>query len=309
MLKRVRGIVTVAGLAVFILFVQARAEDAPRTDKDTKFLRFTEDDQGGGKLEAAIVTYANDKGAKVHLVSAVHIGEKSYYDGLSKTFAGYDSLLYEMVKPKDAPAPKPGQRSDSLVSAFQVFLKDVLELEFQLDGVDYRAKNFVHADLDAETFERMQAERGENMFILLLRQMLAELDKPQQNVPEFDLAALAAALLSEDRARHLKLMLARQFEDIEAKVAGMEGPKGSVLVTERNKAAVAVLKQRLEKGEKNIGIFYGAAHMADIEKRLVNDMGFKRVQTEWRTAWDMTPKEGDLVIKRVKKKQPETIER
>ena len=34
------------------------------------------------------------------------------------------------------------------------------------------------------------------------------------------------------------------------------------------------------------------------------EAGFKRVSNEWRVAWDMTPKEGDIVIKRVKKKEP-----
>ena len=34
---------------------------------------------------------------------------------------------------------------------------------FQLDGIDYNAGNFVHADLDTETFHRMQEERGESI--------------------------------------------------------------------------------------------------------------------------------------------------
>src|SRR6185295_4278089 len=105
--------------------------------------------------------------------------EKQYYDDLSRTFQKYDALLYEMVKPKDAGAPAPGQRSESMVSMFQRALKDVLELQFQLDAVDYRAKNFVHADLDAETFTKMQEERGESIFTLMLRQILDEMSKPQ----------------------------------------------------------------------------------------------------------------------------------
>src|SRR5690606_22089726 len=104
--------------------VQAAAKDADKS----AFLRFVEDDEGGGRLETAIVTYANKDGAQVHLVSVVHIGERAYYEGLARTFAGYDALLYEMVKPKDAPVPGPGAlaRSDSMVSMFQRFLKDVL---------------------------------------------------------------------------------------------------------------------------------------------------------------------------------------
>ena len=73
----------------------------------TEFLRFVEGDDGGGKLESAIATYRNADGVKVHLVAALHVGEKSYYQGLSKTFEGYDALLYEMVCGARAPASTP----------------------------------------------------------------------------------------------------------------------------------------------------------------------------------------------------------
>ena len=295
------------GLIVLSLFAfvqqPSRAEQAAPNAEKEKFLRFVEDDDGGGRLEAAIVTYENDKGARVHLVSAVHVGERKYFTDLAKTFEGYDALLYEMVKPRDAAVPGPGVQSDSMVSTFQRMLKDLLELEFQLDAIDYRAKNFVHADLTAEEFVQLQEERGESILSLMLRAMMAEMQKPQQ-APEISLPELLVAFTSPDRARHFKMILGRQFEDMEQKVAGLEGPNGSVLVTERNKAAVRVLKETIAKGKKNVGLFYGAAHMPDRSKRLA-EAGFKPVKTEWRVAWDMTAREGDVIVKTVKKKQPE----
>src|SRR4051812_44964784 len=92
-----------------------------------QFLRFVEDANGGGKLEAAIVTYKNPAGVTVHLVSALHVAEKNFYQGLAKAFEGYDVLLYEMVKYKDSPPPAPGQKSGSTVSGIQRFLKDALD--------------------------------------------------------------------------------------------------------------------------------------------------------------------------------------
>ena len=265
---------------------------APEEDADkTEFLRFTED-KTGGKLEAAIVTYRNADGVTVHLVAALHIGEKSYYEGLAKTFEGYDALLYEMVKPKDAPAPVRGQQAGGMVSAFQRFLKDVLELEFQLDAIDYSAPNFVHADLDVETFFKLQEERGESLLSLMLRSMMAQMARAGQPgapapITIFDILAAAN---SPDSARQYKLLFGRQFQDIEQQLAGLEGPNGSVLLTERNKAALRVLKETIEDGKKNIGIFYGAGHMHGIEDVLVAEMGFERVAIEWRLAWDMTAK-------------------
>jgi hypothetical protein len=99
---------------------------------------------------------------------------------------------------------------------------------------------------------------------------------------------LLAAMNSPDSARQYKLLLARQFQDIEAQIEGMEGPDGTVLLTERNKAALRVLRETIDDGRKDIGIFYGAGHMWGLEGVLVGEMGFERSGVEWRTAWDMT---------------------
>jgi hypothetical protein len=62
---------------------------------------------------------------------------------------------------------------------------------------------------------------------------------------------------------------------------------GTVLLTERNKAAFAALKRAVSGGKKDIAVFYGAAHMPDLAKRL-GEIGFKPIATEWRLAWDLT---------------------
>jgi len=71
------------------------------------------------------------------------------------------------------------------------------------------------------------------------------------------------------------------------KILGVEHAPGSVIVTERNKVALDVLKHTLDSGKRHISIFYGAAHMPDMSQRL-RDMGFTPVSTEWETAWDLT---------------------
>jgi hypothetical protein len=292
-------------LCMLSLSLAARLEAAQpqQQAEEQKYLRFVEDDEGGGKLETAIISYRNDQGVVVHLVSVVHVGERDYYRDLAKTFEGYDALLYEMVKPKDAGPPGADFQSQSMVTVFQRFLKDVLKLEFQLDAIDYSARNFIHADLDAETFARLQRERGESLIMLMFRQVMHEMQNPRENqAAQITLPELIVALTSPDKDRHLKLILARQFEDLERQVAGIEGPGGSVILTERNKKAIEVLEQTIAAGRKNIGVFYGAAHMIDLHQRLLG-MGFKPTGTEWRTAWDMTPREGDVII-RVHRKKP-----
>ena len=63
--------------------------------------------------------------------------------------------------------------------------------------------------------------------------------------------------------------------------------KNSANLKKRNKAAIKILEDSLKQGKKDIVIFYGAAHMPDMSKRLI-DLGFKPVATEWRQAWDLT---------------------
>ena len=53
-----------------------------------------------------------------------------------------------------------------------------------------------------------------------------------------------------------------------------------------------VLQRELERGSKRLGIFYGAAHMPDFERRLVLDFGLKKAGVEWRTAWNLRSSSG-----------------
>jgi hypothetical protein len=269
-------------------------------EKATGPMRFVDDEAGGGKLQTAVITFVNPAGAKVHLVGAVHVADAAYYKGLNDSFRKHDVLLYEMVKPKGVDVPRVQDRAPSAVGLIQSALSSVLELQYQLDGIDYTARNFVNADLTMEEFERLQAERGESIFILILRQILADMGKPQDlQVSDVTVAELLVSLTSPDRARHLKLLLARQFDRIEDQLSGLEGGNGTVIVTERNKKAVETLKKALADGKRDIGIFYGAAHIPGMS-RMIEQMGFTQSDTQWLTAWDLTAKEGDIAVRKVK---------
>jgi hypothetical protein len=256
---------------------------------DVRFLRFVDDSPKGSFLEASEITYRNAEGVSVRLVSAVHIAEESYYQAINKRFQQDDAVLYEMVKPRGMPAPRPGQQSDHSVAKLQRFLKDKLDLSFQLDAIDYTRPNFVHADLDAETFMQLQEDRNESMASLMLQSMLNALANPPENVGTGDSATdLLTVLAQPDPSRQMKLVLARQFDNIEAASMGLDGPNGSVILSERNKKVIEVLKATLaQRDKKKISIFYGAAHMPDLSRR-IEQLGFEPVDVHWYTAWDVT---------------------
>jgi hypothetical protein len=82
-------------------------------------------------------------------------------------------------------------------------------------------------------------------------------------------------------------MLAEQFENMEATMLALEGPKGSSLISERNKVALTGLREQVKLGKRRIAIFYGAGHLPDLERRLLTEFGLKRDSERWLLAWDL----------------------
>ena len=56
-------------------------ESGAEEERGAKFIRFVDDNEGGGKLQTAIVTYKNVAGVKVDLVGAVHVGDPGVLPG------------------------------------------------------------------------------------------------------------------------------------------------------------------------------------------------------------------------------------
>ena len=71
----------------------------------------------------------------------------------------------------------------------------------------------------------------------------------------------------------------------------LEGPGGGTILSVRNQKALKVLGSEVKRGRKKLAIFYGAAHMLDMEKRLVHDYGVKYTGQSWLPAWDLKMQE------------------
>jgi len=263
-----------------------------------EFIRFVKTGRNEGHVDTATKTYRRESDlVTVALVSVVHVGDGAYFDTLQKLFAGYEAVLYEMIRDREA-EPGDDVGTDHPVSQLQIGMKTLLDLEFQLDRIDYSETNFVHADLDPATFASLQAERGESIFGLLFKAALEE-QRRQSSNPNAGLNPFAVlfALTADDSARQLKFLLGQQMGQMEDMLAGIDQTadgKGSAILSGRNEHAMKVLAEQIEKGRKKLAIFYGAGHMPDFEKRLI-ELGFKQVGEDWQIAWD---------IRRVKKPAP-----
>ena len=93
--------------------------------------------------------------------------------------------------------------------------------------------------------------------------------------------------LSSDRFYRIRRIAAVQL----AKAGGGDAFAGfdgtSTIITERNKKCLDVMNRQLSKGSKKVGIFYGAGHFSDMEKRMVEEYGFERTKEDWLVAWHL----------------------
>jgi hypothetical protein len=168
----------------------------------------------------------------------------------------------------------------------QVGMKDALNLTFQLDEVDYQAKNFVHADMTPEEFAADMERRKDGflaMFARVLGSSIAAQGTPQMAGAD---AKMLAALMSKNRPVALRRVMAEQFESMDVQLSGLADSQGqSTLLTERNRKAMEVLRDQLKQGKRRLGIFYGAAHLKDMDDRLIKDFAAVRGDVTWLDAW------------------------
>ncbi len=302
---------TVAGLAGFAAIWMAirdpaiawhrkagAAETAGRQKDDNakRYIRVAHDSRGKPQaMETSIVRLvpkgSDHSGLEVDLVSAVHVADKSYYEALNKRFEGYDVVLFELVAPEGTVIPKGGlDRNRNALSSVQNGIKDLLELEYQLTGIDYTKRNFVHADLSPDAFSQSMKDKGESFWTIFLRMMAAGMAQQASNRGNTSEIDLLLALFDPERALKLKRIMADQFSDMDTVLLAFNGPDGSTLITERNKAALKVLAREIDAGRKKIAIFYGGGHMPDMEQRACEQFNLKRDGVEWLEAWNLRDK-------------------
>jgi hypothetical protein len=297
-MKRIFLLAYIAIVAVGLSGLTRAADEGAKTvaagainsAEESKFIRLKRTDESlPAAMQTAVVSYQSAKrpDVEVALVGAVHVGDKSYYDDLNKLFETYDVVLYELVAPEGTRIPKGGRKGPSThpIGMLQDGMSTILELSHQLNCVDYTKANFVHADMSPEDFSKSMEDRGESFFQMFLRLMGTGMAQNAAGGGGASDAALLMALFSKDRAIALKTIMAQQFESLDGTLAALDGPGGSAILTERNKRCFEVLDKQLESGKKRIAIFYGAAHLPDMERRLAADYGFKRSDEKWLTAW------------------------
>lgn len=289
--------IVLCSMLIFVIAPHATAESTVLSKLPEQYIRMAED---GDALQVALVRFKPRTGEQdwyLDLVSAVHVAEAGYFADLNSRFAEYDTVLYEMVadegtkitpkKSTNQNSTKPDAGKQNLLTNIQLMMTDMLGLTYQMDGVDYSPKHFVHADFSPDEFKQSMTDKGESITGMILQMWRAGLAR-ELTAGAGSQLSLFAILMADDKQQALKRMMAQELADSESMMTAFEGPEGSTLVAARNQKALNVLKRTLiDKKPKSVAIFYGAAHMQDFQQRLIADFDLVPVSIEWLDAWNL----------------------
>ncbi len=265
-------------------------------------LRITVDsDSKREHLEVPLVRYQRSQSygdaATVDFVGAVHLGERSYYEDLNRRLKVYDVVLYELVSDGEHLPVQNGESTDSILGTVQRAMCNLLGLAFQLDVINYRAKNFVHADLSPEELRDAMQARGETLPQLLMKLIKLSMDPELQRTLEAKgykdasleginpLLILLRGPTPQERLV-LRRFMAQGLVGSDTVLKALEGERGFSLITDRNAEVMAVLNKETAAGRRSLAIFYGVGHLPDLHERLVKQ-GYRITQIEWMNAWNM----------------------
>ncbi len=99
--------------------------------------------------------------------------------------------------------------------------------------------------------------------------------------------SMLMAMFSKNKEIKMRRAFADQMRELETGMIMFEGKDGSTIIDHRNAKCMEVLQREIDSGKKNLAIFYGAGHLADMQRRLISDFKMKRGGQSWLTAWKL----------------------
>lgn len=170
----------------------------------------------------------------------------------------------------------------------QANLAKALGLDYQLVAIDYGQENWRCSDMTIDQLDRALKEEGSDF---------APLEGALAGTSwQGKLAGIALKIIQTldvwmegAISDIIKIVLIDMFADETVIEQGLKqfGPGfEEVIVRQRNQVVIDdLLEMRDSEPEvKSIAVFYGAAHMSDMQERLYSQLGYKPVSQEWTTA-------------------------
>lgn len=258
-------------------------------------------------IETGVLKYRHKNGQEVDFHNAIHIAEKSFFQKKNIVFTAYEAVLYEGVKPgkRNEKIAPPGLPQGIDLAKIQRFMGNALKLSFQKD-IMRPAKNWVWADLTIDEINGTDKKKPEGQYSQMAQQlrsmadMLEKMEKMGKGRPgaggfqlRLDPEFLIGIATPNGRKRLLSSQIINGISQLEAQKELFEK-----IVVKRNKAVMKVLDTQITAGKKKIAVWYGAGHMGDFHKRML-EKGYEYVgTTDWTVAWDcrFTKQEIQLIM-------------
>ncbi len=282
----------------------ANASDSnDSNDVVSPWLKLDRDERGvPRRLETSVVRLegkfrADDgetRSVSVDLIGAIHLGEATYYERLNAEFKEYETVVFELVADKgfDAKDIAAAKKAESegpaspldVIPLFQQSLADALGFVNQTDGIDYAAPNLKRGDADADDF-LVRLTTGGDIPRFFADSTLRSFFTSENG--RFEGWALAY-FLAKDKRQTLRRLFADELARTELDVD--PNARETALIHFRNEIAIEVAKKELEAGKTKIAVFYGAAHLDDLARRVEKTLiDPRRLEPRWITAWSMEP--------------------
>jgi hypothetical protein len=263
-------------------FAQEKAPEFARVDYDA--------DERPRALQMSVASYvpaAGDRLLQVDLIGAIHIGDPAYYAELNERFRDYDVLLYELIAPQGGAGSNRLEKRKGILSSTQIGMTKMLDLSFQLDEINYDAANFVHADLTPDELRASMEERGESLYVYFWRIFFATLNEYAKDPLGLRDMQLLSGMLASGEDDSFKIMIAYEMTNLDSVEDMLGDDSSNAVIGARNQRAIDVLRREIAAGGKRIGIFYGVAHMPDMEERLLEQLDLSWARTDWVDAWQL----------------------
>lgn len=232
------------------------------------------------------------RSVSVDLIGAIHLAEAAYYERLNAEFKEYETVVFELVADegfdvKDLAAAKQAKNAApasplDAIPFLQQTLADALGLVNQIDKIDYAAPNLKRGDANADDFLVRLTTGGDipNFFVDSAFDSLLSSDAGRVE------GWALACLLAKDKRLVLRRFLADELARTE--LASKPDENETALIHFRNEIAIDVVQKELASGKSKVAVFYGAAHLDDLARRVEKTLkNPRRSEPRWITAWSM----------------------
>ena len=272
------------------------------------YMRVTRPDSNTVTLQIAARRFVPPKGSGpvIWLTGASHVGESNYFSALQRHLDAQALVLFEGVGAKG----KKMRFNPDEEASIQHTMASSLGLVFQLSAIDYDRPHFRNSDLTIAQLQQLLAG-GTSTNRAGSGASTKAGEEFQQLLQIMDGSSFLGTLLhaglkligSSPKLQALtKVMLIEVLGQLKGDMSQLKGVPPEiqrlleVIIRERNKVVFDDLKAELRalSPPRSISVFYGAGHMADLEKLLRDELKYRPLDEIWLTAMTVNTRTAGL---------------